>query len=1130
MELWWWDLWRPGSPAPVNTEPWLATLRLTAFPDLSDITGAQLRQAILKAPKSKAPGADGWCYQDLRDWPTPLLELLSLFFKAVETKGQWPARFNLALVAMLHKGGTSELDDFRPIVLLSTVYRLWAGLRSRVLRSWLSANGLLPPTNGRGADTQAYELSLRLALARLSGVTVSGLAIDWSKCYDRLPLSVLQDLSIHLGLPERLWRPMVNMYSRPRAVLLQGGIGQALAPTHGLPPGCPCAVDWLTLVMYMLTQATTGIGPTVQSRPYVDDITSDVTTLVNAEAVAAVFNMERIAREFGGAFGLVLHERKSKRFSTSREVRAELSQLPGPKVVFDFVDLGVLQAASNTRTSAESVRRAELALAKMSRISSVALPFHQRCLLTSSSGVPTAMFGMAAQPLSNGVVSGLRAAAFDSIWKSGRRSAPEIVFGLLAPRRADPLAVSIFEPWRLVRGCLASGLISDQEFYHLLLGSRDVVGPVAALRGSLRRSGCTLLMGPRLLDPAGKIIPVSAPARQVHDFLQEALWLTQLKTLCKRRPFFQEARGGLDVDLTLRLIRSGKLCEDVAASLRLLMAGGSITQAVASKWSPGGPLCPHCGLDAENLAHRLWLCPCWDSVRRRCLGPVSPALLRCWVSPLTSLSGLVPSDPLLSAAQRAAEQSASWPPSRALGNRVWGDGSATDPTDRLLCRAAWAAVGHSLPGFHVLAAGGVPGRQTSGRAELCTLVWVSRCQFVGVLVSDCKGVLAGMASWQDNGIAPALLQGANGDLWCLVLQLVNMVWIRAHLSPSVAEVAGFAALDHAGNATADHAALAHARTLQPPLNHRLARGKLGKAVRLVQVMIAEVQIAAIAANRKRLPKIKFKRKAKRRLLQLRRPTAIKSNPVRPPPILGPGPPEALHLLAIAYGPPSEVVSSSRGNVFPWMLHCQRCRRSVSGTGRWSAFAKTLCTASPGYLSHSWSEGPHALTRVAGGWACARCGLTASPSRRAAASRAACPVPELLGSDGQPVITARPWLAQYTRLAVSWRLLLRAPPSPPPAAAVARPAFVLRWASHWVLSSPLGSCCLRCGLSARRRDPRRLLGTPCPGVVPASAALSGPLLAGRFDQVLAAAPPAWVLRARELGWVPVPTNVGVRDDG
>ena len=188
-------------------------------------------------------------------------------------------------------------------------------------------------------------------------------------------------------------------------------------------------------------------------------------------------------------------------------------------------------------------------------------------------------------------------------------------------------------------------------------------------------------------------------------------------------------------------------------------------------------------------------------------------------------------------------------------------------------------------------------------------------------------------------------------------------------------------------------------------------------------------------------------------------------------------------------------------------------------------------ASPSYLSHSWSDGPHLLARVPGGWACARCGMTATPSRRAAAARASCPVPDLLGHDGQPVLAARPWVAQYVCLAAAWRALLWAPPPPAPCGVPGAPSLLrLQWSHHWVLLSPAGSSCLRCGLSARRRDPRRLQGTPCPGVSSATAALSGPLLAGRYDASLAVAPLAWVLRARELGWVPVPANVGLLDNG
>ena len=69
-----------------------------------------------------------------------------------------------------------------------------------------------------------------------------------------------------------------------------------------------------------------------------------------------------------------------------------------------------------------------------------------------------------------------------------------------------------------------------------------------------------------------------------------------------------------------------------------------------------------------------------------------------------------------------------------------------------------------------------------------------------------------------------------------------MSWIRAHLTPAEATTGGLSALDHAGNAAADHAALAKARELQPPLNHRLARSKLRQAVKAAQSMILLVKL------------------------------------------------------------------------------------------------------------------------------------------------------------------------------------------------------------------------------------------------------------------------------------------------
>eukprot|EP00972_Heterocapsa_arctica_P077605 11445275-Heterocapsa_arctica.AAC.1 len=97
------------------------------------------------------------------------------------------------MVAMLTKGGSEDPADRRPIVLLSVVYRLWACVRAATMREWLARAGVFRAKgSGCAADWQAYELVLILAEARAKGQPLAGLATDWSKCYDRLPLDILR--------------------------------------------------------------------------------------------------------------------------------------------------------------------------------------------------------------------------------------------------------------------------------------------------------------------------------------------------------------------------------------------------------------------------------------------------------------------------------------------------------------------------------------------------------------------------------------------------------------------------------------------------------------------------------------------------------------------------------------------------------------------------------------------------------------------------------------------------------------------------------------------------------------------------------------------------------------------------
>ena len=100
--------------------------------------------------------------------------------------------------------------------------------------------------------------------------------MDWSKCYDRLRLSVLRSIATAAGLPGSISGPMLAAYGQARRVLCEGMAGALRVPNCGLAPGCPAATDWLGMLMYpWLVKAREAIEEEERRcRAYVDDLTA----------------------------------------------------------------------------------------------------------------------------------------------------------------------------------------------------------------------------------------------------------------------------------------------------------------------------------------------------------------------------------------------------------------------------------------------------------------------------------------------------------------------------------------------------------------------------------------------------------------------------------------------------------------------------------------------------------------------------------------------------------------------------------------------------------------------------------------------------------------------------------------
>ncbi len=109
---WWTRLWDPLVAEPPDTERFGSCLAdLPQFPPMPPLCGDRVAAVLHSTPSAKAAGFDGWRYEELKEWPRQLVDLLTLFYGVVERVGRWPACLSTALVALLPKGMSGSADD-----------------------------------------------------------------------------------------------------------------------------------------------------------------------------------------------------------------------------------------------------------------------------------------------------------------------------------------------------------------------------------------------------------------------------------------------------------------------------------------------------------------------------------------------------------------------------------------------------------------------------------------------------------------------------------------------------------------------------------------------------------------------------------------------------------------------------------------------------------------------------------------------------------------------------------------------------------------------------------------------------------------------------------------------------------
>ena len=131
---------------------------------MDEMTAEDLEES-LRDTKETAAGLDQWAPADLKMWSKGALQQLAALLNVIEKTGRWPKQMQTARAAFLPKDEEDPLEpqSYRVLLMLPTVYRLWAKTRLRHLTPWVQdwkTDEMDAGVPGRGAADASYHTAL----------------------------------------------------------------------------------------------------------------------------------------------------------------------------------------------------------------------------------------------------------------------------------------------------------------------------------------------------------------------------------------------------------------------------------------------------------------------------------------------------------------------------------------------------------------------------------------------------------------------------------------------------------------------------------------------------------------------------------------------------------------------------------------------------------------------------------------------------------------------------------------------------------------------------------------------------------------------------------------------------------
>ncbi|KAJ9441889.1 hypothetical protein DIPPA_12255 [Diplonema papillatum] len=137
-----------------------------------------------------------------------------------------------------------------------------------------------------GTDDLVWHLAALIEEAHVTGEPLYGLALDFKKCFDSVPIDIAFRLAEELGFHPTVLQTLRAAYSgMQRHFRIGTELGEGFVPTNGIMQGCPLSVVLINVLISVWMRHVADIEAAIPLS-YVDDVYALLKSLAQLQEAA----------------------------------------------------------------------------------------------------------------------------------------------------------------------------------------------------------------------------------------------------------------------------------------------------------------------------------------------------------------------------------------------------------------------------------------------------------------------------------------------------------------------------------------------------------------------------------------------------------------------------------------------------------------------------------------------------------------------------------------------------------------------------------------------------------------------------------------------------------------------------